>query len=133
MTSRAQRAAPWPRPLLLAALLLGMVTMHVLGHPTESHASEDASTARSVASAGPPDPAADGEPHHARTPLSGAGTDPGSVCLAVLVVPRPDTGPAGSRDTAPLGGAARTPDRSAGGPDPPSPRELLDRPAVPRV
>ncbi|MBT2403614.1 MULTISPECIES: hypothetical protein [unclassified Streptomyces] len=48
MTYSAQRAARWPR-LLLAALLLGIVTMHTLGHPSESHAVEDAPRAHSVA------------------------------------------------------------------------------------
>ncbi|MFB7178331.1 hypothetical protein ACFCYI_11545 [Streptomyces sp. NPDC056257] len=176
MTRSAERAAPGPRLLLLAALLLGIVTMHTLGHPADSHAMEDVSAAHSVASAGSPGPAADGGAHHmpappptapdpAQDPLPalepavepaepalaaamgqgpaqtagtqwpGTGMDPMSVCSAVLaglVLLYLGAGPAGSRDTAPLGGAARIPGRS-GGPDPPSPRELLTRLAVLRV
>ncbi|MFE2166041.1 hypothetical protein ACFXB3_13375 [Streptomyces sp. NPDC059447] len=147
MTSRAQRAVPWPRPLLLAALLLGIVTMNALGHPTESHASEDAPAAHSVASAGPPGPPGPPEPPGPPTDdePDGTLTDPGSDCPAVLTgpaVPPPGDEPAGSRDTAPLGGADRVPVRSDAGPDPPSPdgpcgprapRALPDRPAVPRA
>ncbi|MFJ3721581.1 hypothetical protein ACIPYQ_03315 [Streptomyces sp. NPDC090045] len=164
MTRSAERAAPGSRVLLLAALLLGIVTMHTLGHPSASHAMEDVSTAHSVASAGSPGPAADGGAHHtpahepapaqapapgleagleaglepaqtAGTQWPGTGMDPMSVCSAVLaglVILYLGAGPAGSRDTAPLGGAARIPGRS-GGPDPPSPRELLTRLAVLRV
>ncbi|MER7465187.1 hypothetical protein [Streptomyces sp. NPDC097981] len=158
----AQRAARWPRLLLLAALLLGIVTMHTLGHPSRSHTMEDAAPLAAVASAGraadhmtgpAPDhgtglakghgaaaptgtaqasgdrrPAAEAPPH-------GTGMDPMSVCLAVLgglTLLILGAGPAGLRDTAPLGGAARAPGRS-GGPDPPSPRELLTRLAVLRV
>ncbi|MFF5803411.1 hypothetical protein [Streptomyces sp. NPDC012746] len=49
MTRSAQRAARWSRLLLLGALLLGIVTMHTLGHPSESHAMEDVPAAHSVA------------------------------------------------------------------------------------
>ncbi|WP_371592729.1 hypothetical protein [Streptomyces virginiae] len=169
MTRSAQRAAPGARLLLLAALLLGIVTMHTLGHPTESHAVQDVSPAHSVASATLPAPAAHGGTRHtaaatadtaAITALGTAvGTataagvpspavpawgyempatemDPMSVCLAVLaglVVLLIGTGRTGSRRAAPLGGAARIPGRSGGGPDPPSPRELLTRLAVLRV
>ncbi|MFE3628581.1 hypothetical protein [Streptomyces goshikiensis] len=49
MTRSAQRAARWTRSTLLAALLLGIVTMHTLGHPSESHAMEDVPGARTVA------------------------------------------------------------------------------------
>ncbi|WP_327413653.1 hypothetical protein [Streptomyces sp. NBC_01233] len=183
MTRSAERAAPGSRLLLLAALLLGIVTMHTLGHPSASHAMEDVSAAHSVASAGSPGPAADGGAHHtpasvpvapdreqghlpvvepahapaqapvpapvpapaleaglepaqaAGTQWPGTGMDPMSVCSAVLaglVLLYLGAGPAGSRDAAPLGGAARIPGRS-GGPDPPSPRELLTRLAVLRV
>ncbi len=62
--------------------------------------------------------------------------DPTSVCFAVLaglVVLLIGTRRTGSRRAAPLGGAARIPVRSGGGPDPPSPRELLTRLAVLRV
>ncbi|MEJ8644609.1 hypothetical protein WKI68_31535 [Streptomyces sp. MS1.HAVA.3] len=61
---------------------------------------------------------------------------PMSVCLAVLtglVLLFLGSGLAGARGTAPLGGASRTPGRSGGGPDPPSPRELLTRLAVLRI
>ncbi|MFD7085893.1 hypothetical protein ACFYXV_22150 [Streptomyces sp. NPDC002181] len=148
----AQRATRWPRLLLLAALLLGIVTMHTLGHPSRSHAMEDAAAAAAVAPARHavghtaghrPDPAdqASGDQASgdrtpaAGTPPAGTGMDPMSVCLAVLgglTLLILGAGPAGSRDAAPLGGAARAPGRS-GGPDPPSPRELLTRLAVLRV
>ncbi|MFE2877189.1 hypothetical protein ACFXG6_22255 [Streptomyces roseus] len=143
----AQRATRWPRLLLFAALLLGIVTMHTLGHPSRSHAMEDATAAASVAPARhAAGHTADHLPDHAvrtpgdRSPAAGAppagtGMDPMSVCLAVLgglTLLILGAGPAGSRDTAPLGGAGRAPGRS-GGPDPPSPRELLTRLAVLRV
>ncbi|WP_327131827.1 hypothetical protein OG311_12240 [Streptomyces sp. NBC_01343] len=158
----AQRAARWPRLLLLAVLLLGIVTMHTLGHPSRSHAMEDATAVAAVASAvraaghtsghiaadQDPDHTADhgtgGTPRReapgdrapaAGAPLPGTGMDPMSVCLAVLgglTLLILGAGPAGLRDAAPLGGAARTPGRS-GGPDPPSPRERLTRLAVLRV
>ncbi|WP_327283151.1 hypothetical protein [Streptomyces sp. NBC_01205] len=178
-----RRAVRWPRRLLFAALLLGIVTMHTLGHPSRSHAMEDATAVAAVAPAGraadhtarltpdhtagrPPaltpdhtarltpdytagraperaagpapgvhtaDPGAPGPA--AEAPPVGSGMDPMSVCLAVLgglTLLILGAGPAGLRDAAPLGGAARAPGRS-GGPDPPSPRELLTRLAVLRV
>ncbi|MFI1645845.1 hypothetical protein ACH4XT_02730 [Streptomyces avidinii] len=151
MTRSARRAAPGVRLLLLAALLLGIVTMHTLGHPTESHAMEDVSTAHSVASAGPAAPAGHGGTRHTAAPAADAPAptvsswghtmpatemDPMSVCLAVLtglVVLLIGTGRSGSRAAAPLGGAARIPGRSGGGPDPPTPRELLTRLTVLRI
>ncbi|MFF4265824.1 hypothetical protein ACFY7Y_31490 [Streptomyces virginiae] len=148
MTRSAQRAAPGARLLLLAALLLGIVTMHTLGHPTESHAMQDVSSAHSVASAEPPAPAAHGGARHTAAGVPSPAVpawgyempatemDPMSVCLAVLaglVVLLIGTGRTGSRRAVPLGGAARIPGRSGGGPDPPSPRELLTRLAVLRV
>ncbi|KOG45039.1 MULTISPECIES: DUF6153 family protein [Streptomyces] len=151
MTRSARRAAPGVRLLLLAALLLGIVTMHTLGHPTESHAMEDVSPAHSVASAGPAAPAGHGGTRHTAVPAADAPApavsswghtmpatemDPMSVCLAVLaglVVVLIGTGRPGSRAAAPLGGAARIPGRSGGGPDPPAPRELLTRLAVLRI
>ncbi|MEU4730627.1 hypothetical protein [Streptomyces sp. NPDC023588] len=160
MTRSGERAGPGARLLLLAALLLGIVTMHSLGHPADSHAVEDAPAGRSVASAGhtrgaervhaqgqaqgpaqdpipvagAPLPAAAVGITNAAGTGTGTGMDPMSVCLAVLtglVLLYLGAGPAGSRDTAPLGGAARIPGRS-GGPGP-SPRELLTRLAVLRV
>ncbi|MGW6843487.1 hypothetical protein [Streptomyces sp. NPDC054958] len=151
MTRSAQRAAPGSRLLLLAALLLGIVTMHTLGHPTESHAVQDVSPAHSVASAEQPAPAVHGGTRHTAAAAAGVPSpavpawgyempatemDPTSVCLAVLaglVVLLIGTGRTGSRRAAPLGGAARIPGRSGGGPDPPTPRELLTRLAVLRV
>ncbi|MFI6148869.1 hypothetical protein [Streptomyces sp. NPDC051109] len=152
-----QRAARWPRLLLLAALLLGIVTMHTLGHPSRSHTMEDATPAAAVASAAraaahtsghgsggasghassrtAADHAPGGPGPAAEAPPAGSGMDPMSVCLAVLgglTLLILGAGPAGLRDAAPLGGAARAPGRS-GGPDPPSPRELLTRLAVLRV
>ncbi|MGW2994760.1 hypothetical protein ACWDA9_24380, partial [Streptomyces sp. NPDC001193] len=47
----ARRAARWPRLLLFAALLLGIVTMHTLGHPSRSHTMEDAAPVAAVAPA----------------------------------------------------------------------------------
>lgn len=104
MTSRAQRAARWPRPPLLAAHLPGIVTTHTLGHPTDSHALEDVPAAHCVASAVPSGTPSDGEPHHAGPAVSAIPTGP--------VPPLPGGGPVGSRDTAPLGGAVRIPVRS---------------------
>ncbi|WP_327252457.1 hypothetical protein [Streptomyces sp. NBC_01244] len=47
--SRTQRpAVRWPRLLLFAALLLGIVGMHTLGHPTPAHAMEDVPSVRFV-------------------------------------------------------------------------------------
>ncbi|MEW2139252.1 hypothetical protein AB0892_22120 [Streptomyces sp. NPDC005409] len=147
MTRSDERAGPGARLLLLAALLLGIVTMHSLGHPADSHAVEDAPAGRSVASA---DHTRGAERVHAQDPIpaagaplpaaavgtgTGTGMDPMSVCLAVLtglVLLYLGAGPAGFRDTAPLGGAARIPGRS-GGPGPSSPRALLTRLAVLRV
>ncbi|MFD5512381.1 hypothetical protein ACFWIB_32075 [Streptomyces sp. NPDC127051] len=156
----AQRAARWPRLLLLAALLLGIVTMHTLGHPSRSHTMEDATAVAAVASAAraadhtsgrvsghaagrtsdhtsgrTADHASGDRGPAAEAPPAGTGMDPMSVCLAVLgglTLLILGAGPAGLRDAAPLGGAARAPCRS-GGPDPPSPRELLTRLAVLRV
>ncbi|MEU6759069.1 hypothetical protein [Streptomyces sp. NPDC046685] len=151
MTRSDERAGPGARLLLLAALLLGIVAMHSLGHPADSHAVEDAPAGRSVASAGhtrgaervhaqDPIPAAGAPLPTAAVGIStgtgtGTGMDPMSVCLAVLtglVLLYLGAGPAGSSDTAPLGGAARIPGRS-GGPGSSSPRELLTRLAVLRV
>ncbi|WP_033334186.1 MULTISPECIES: DUF6153 family protein [Streptomyces] len=83
---------PWAlRLLLLAALLLGIVTMHTLGHPTGGHGGHEALAPREVAARQLPE-------HHAVTvPMTGTvaaaiaepaaaadGMDPMTVCLAVL-------------------------------------------------
>ncbi|WP_231626754.1 DUF6153 family protein [Streptomyces apocyni] len=85
---RAAAKARWGQLLLLAALLVGLVTMHTLGHPAEAsgaatatadvqavahmHTAEDAGTPR--------------ESHGATESPAPAdhGMDPMSVCLAVL-------------------------------------------------
>ncbi|MFC9581296.1 multicopper oxidase domain-containing protein [Streptomyces yangpuensis] len=64
MTRSARRAAPGRRLLLLAALLLGAVTMLPPGRPAEPHAMEDVSPGRCVASARSPGAAARGGAHH---------------------------------------------------------------------
>nr|WSX52152.1 hypothetical protein OG409_26425 [Streptomyces sp. NBC_00974] len=52
---RTERAAVrWSRLLLLAGLLLGIVTMHTLGHPTRAHAMQDVPGAHFVPPAGHP-------------------------------------------------------------------------------
>ncbi|MFB6522691.1 hypothetical protein [Streptomyces sp. NPDC056401] len=165
MTSPAPRiqrpAVRWPRLLLFAALLLGIASMHTLGHPTRAHATEDVPSVRFVpqgghapsgsAHGGPPAGVADGMADMAAPATAGSttiatttaeaprpphtGMDPMSVCLAVLVALTLlvlGAGLAGPRRAAPLGGAARAPGRS-GGPDPPPPRELLTLLAVLRV
>ncbi|MEU3752157.1 DUF6153 family protein [Streptomyces olivoreticuli] len=100
-----RKATAWcGRLLLFAALLLGIVTMHTLGHPTEQGESGIASHAMAMADApvavhtrgSAPDPVrevtpdgpvlADREPHGTGRILHGEshGMDPMSVCLAVL-------------------------------------------------
>ncbi|MFD8887970.1 hypothetical protein ACFV0H_36620 [Streptomyces erythrochromogenes] len=64
MTRSARRAAPGPRLLLLAAMLLGAVTLLSPGPPAEPHAMEDVSPGRCVASAGASGAAARGGAHH---------------------------------------------------------------------
>ncbi|MET3987239.1 DUF6153 family protein [Streptomyces sp. PvR034] len=147
---RTPRAARWSRVLLLAALLLGIVTMHTLGHPDDSPVGQDAATAHAVAHGAPapvPAPAAHAMPAPAvpapaeaartqvRGPDGGMAMDPMSVCLAVLL--------AGISLSSVLAlartGAAATARREArgvrahGGPDPPTVRELLARLVVLRV
>ncbi|MEV6678016.1 hypothetical protein AB0N09_14285 [Streptomyces erythrochromogenes] len=113
MTRSARRAAPGPRLLLLAALLLGAVTLLSPGRPAEPHAMEDVSPGRCVASAGASDAAARGGAHHtpatppqargaarepapeperaARAAPPGTGTNhPGSGCPAVATATAPD-------------------------------------------
>ncbi|MGW3060482.1 hypothetical protein ACWC98_31760 [Streptomyces goshikiensis] len=154
MTRSAQRAARWTRSTLLAALLLGIVTMHTLGHPSESHAMEDVPGARTVAQEHPlpahqataahQAPAHRAPAAHAVAPAPGGGPavhappgsamDPMSVCLAVLAglvllaLDRALVRYDGGRAT-----GGRLPGRVPAGPDPPGPRELLRRLAVLRV
>lgn len=88
------------RLLLLAALLLGVLTMHTLGHPTGDHGSaHGAAHGPGTVAAAPAAPAGPGAAEH-HSPAAGAatgaltgtpdssdplpGTDPLSVCLAVL-------------------------------------------------
>lgn len=160
---RTERTAVrWPRLLLVAGLLLGIVTMHTLGHPTQAHAMDDVPAVHFVPPAGHPGDHAPGgvadlaaglaaelasasaDLMQARAPGAAVaaeapgphtGMDPMSVCLAVLgalTMLFLGAGLAGPRRTAPLGGAARAPGRS-GGPEPPPPRELLTLLAVRRV
>jgi hypothetical protein len=76
------------RLLLLALLLLGIVTMHTLGHPSEqgSAAPSPMGTHQSHRTAAAPTPVPTSTHVSATsadsTPMSGM--DPGSVCLAVL-------------------------------------------------
>ncbi|MEV4442996.1 DUF6153 family protein [Streptomyces sp. NPDC049577] len=69
------------RALLLAALLLGIVTMHTLGHPGGHGAPAHRSAMPHAASAHAAPAAPDRE--HATSPAQ-RGFDPSSVCLAVL-------------------------------------------------
>ncbi|MEU6109893.1 hypothetical protein ABZ853_15985 [Streptomyces albidoflavus] len=84
------------RLLLLAALLLGVLTMHTLGHPTGDHGSaHGAAHGAGTVAAAPAAPMGSGAAEH-HSPAVGAstgtpdssdplpGTDPLSVCLAVL-------------------------------------------------
>ncbi|QPA01590.1 hypothetical protein DI273_23930 [Streptomyces violascens] len=84
------------RLLLLAALLLGVLTMHTLGHPTGDHGSaHGAAHGPGAVAAAPAAPVGSGAAEH-HSPAAGAatgtsdssgslpGTDPLSVCLAVL-------------------------------------------------
>ncbi|MEV4434510.1 DUF6153 family protein [Streptomyces sp. NPDC049585] len=86
MQGRRGIAARCGRPLLLAALLLGIVTMHTLGHPGGHAEGSRAGAVTAAAGEHAPDRAGahGGERHH-----EGGGTpamDPSSVCLAVLAV-----------------------------------------------
>ncbi|MEU5425466.1 DUF6153 family protein [Streptomyces olivoreticuli] len=81
-----RKATAWcGRLLLFAALLLGIVTMHTLGHPT-GHG-ENRGTASHAMAAMADDPAAapHASDHHAASVHGEShGMDPMSVCLAVL-------------------------------------------------
>ncbi|MEV6672747.1 DUF6153 family protein [Streptomyces sp. NPDC051162] len=94
-----RRATAWcGRLLLCAALLLGIVTMHTLGHPAEhgggggtaSQTATASHTSHSMTAMPAMAPMA-AEGHHAAPPRTDAsvhgeshGMDPMSVCLAVL-------------------------------------------------
>ncbi|RWZ73887.1 hypothetical protein EQK42_22000 [Streptomyces albidoflavus] len=88
------------RLLLLAALLLGVLTMHTMGHPAGDHGSaHGAAHGPGAVAAAPAAPVGSGAAEH-HSPAAGAaagaatgtpdssdslpGTDPLSVCLAVL-------------------------------------------------
>ncbi|MCY0955162.1 hypothetical protein [Streptomyces sp. H27-S2] len=85
-----RRATAWhARLLLCAALLLGIVTMHSLGHPAEHGSSPMPGHAVVADAPAPlghaPEPlSADGPRAEAPAPVGGM--DPLSVCLAVLSV-----------------------------------------------
>ncbi|WBP90033.1 DUF6153 family protein [Kitasatospora cathayae] len=82
MAQQRPYVSPLPgvlRLLLLAALLLGIVTMHTLGHPSGGHGGHGGH--------GPQVTAAQQMPgHHSPTadPAGADGMDPMTVCLAVL-------------------------------------------------
>ncbi|GAB7185851.1 hypothetical protein ATKI12_5682 [Kitasatospora sp. Ki12] len=82
-------AVPWVlRPLLLAALLLGVLTMHTLGHPVAGHGGHHRGDDRVTAAQQLPEHhtmAAEPVPASATDPASADGMDPMAVCLAVLV------------------------------------------------
>ncbi|MFI9200673.1 hypothetical protein [Streptomyces sp. NPDC053048] len=109
MHGQGKAAAWYGRLLLFAALVLGIVTMHTLGHPAEhsgpapsavtSQEASDASAAPGVAHRPVPAAGTPGVAHHpapdaagaparvggpAAVPAHGDGMDPMSVCLAVL-------------------------------------------------
>ncbi|MBV2156749.1 DUF6153 family protein [Kitasatospora sp. SUK 42] len=89
-------AVPWgPRLLLLAALLLGIVTMHTLGHPTGGHGGHSGHGAYEGHGPQVTAQAQRTVEHHeaavapshgsaAADPSSADGMDPMTVCLAVL-------------------------------------------------
>ncbi|WP_369211996.1 DUF6153 family protein [Streptomyces flavofungini] len=143
--------------LLLAALLLGIVTMHTLGHPAETASGHSPAhgSARSAASAeaapvrgtdpgtrmaGPAHGSPHGMTHFGAGDESGGhggmAMDPLSVCLAVLgaftlvvLVRAGPWRPGGALARAPAAGRLRGPDR----PEPPPPRALLSRLSVLRL
>lgn len=85
-----RRATAWcGRLLLCATLLLGIVTMHSLGHPAENGSSHMPGDAVMAAATAPVDHGMRAtttvEPR-ADAPASHGGMDPMSVCLAVLSV-----------------------------------------------
>ncbi|MFE2285113.1 hypothetical protein ACFXDJ_13170, partial [Streptomyces sp. NPDC059443] len=138
-----REAVRWTRLLLLAALLLGIVSMHTLGHPTQAHAMDDVPAVHFVPAAGhapsgtAPDHTTAAAAHAtgpeaapsdvreaaaavvaaavAEVPRPHTGMDPMSVCLAVL----------GALTLLILGAGLAGPRRGAalgGGAPPPGPR-----------
>ncbi|MFD8705629.1 DUF6153 family protein [Kitasatospora sp. NPDC059648] len=81
MAQQRPYVSPLPgvlRLLLLAALLLGIVTMHTLGHPSGGHGGHGGHGLQVTAAQQMPG-------HHSPTADRGAdGMDPMTVCLAVL-------------------------------------------------
>ncbi|MFB6808925.1 hypothetical protein [Streptomyces sp. NPDC056387] len=112
-----RRAARWPRLLLLAALLLGIVTMHTLGHPSRSHVLEDATTAAAVAPAVRAPDHTSAAPHDHPAPLAADHTSseaPGSAADRApghTAAGAPGSGAGG----APGSGGGRAPGSGAGG------------------
>ncbi|WP_405493500.1 hypothetical protein [Streptomyces sp. NBC_00096] len=75
----ARRAVRWHRLPLLATLLLGIVTMHTLGHPTRAHAMDDVPSVRFVPLAGhAPSGSAPGDSAPSGAALHGAMRDDGA-------------------------------------------------------
>ncbi|OII65952.1 DUF6153 family protein [Streptomyces sp. CC77] len=76
----ARGAGRYGRLLLLAALLLGFVTMHTWGHPPE-HAGAGAHAAVASSHGAP---AHDAPAQHVPEDVPGAGMDPTTACLFLL-------------------------------------------------
>ncbi|MEV6651138.1 hypothetical protein [Streptomyces sp. NPDC051219] len=156
-----RRAAYGRQLLLLAVLLLGIVTMHTLGHPTQGHSE---GTAAHTVSAAPPEHHTAGRsapphtaPHTAlhaavesaagRTApgqtaagragpeLPGTDMDPMSVCLAVLGALTLFVLAAGPLRAGPVGALPSVPDQllRALWPDPPPRKAVLARLSVLRI
>lgn len=80
----ARHASRFGQLLLLAALLLGVVTMHTWGHPSE-HAGTHSVAAPAQGSEYSKHLAAHGAPaHDAPEDVPGGGMDAATVCLALL-------------------------------------------------
>ncbi|MER5508413.1 hypothetical protein ABT052_24160 [Streptomyces sp. NPDC002766] len=80
------RSGTYGRLLLLAVLLLGIVTMHTLGHPAEQVTGSPSpiGTHHSHRTAAAPAPGSAHVPVTGSDSAAMGGMDPGSVCLAVL-------------------------------------------------
>ncbi|MFE2304764.1 hypothetical protein, partial [Streptomyces sp. NPDC059411] len=96
-----REAVRWTRLLLLAALLLGIVSMHTLGHPTQAHAMDDVPAVHFVPAAGhAPSGTAPDHTTAAAAHATGPEAAPSDVreaaaavvAAAVAEVPRPHTG-----------------------------------------